>query len=175
MGSRRGGSILCLHAITTPEWPSASASSVNLELMEALVITLSRVADIVSIRELVERQERNRSTRGLAAITFDDAYASVAVAVREIFRPRSVPISIFVISDAASKGARFWWDRLEDIATHVSRSRWQQFESTVGIPEQFRIGQPSEYGRLRPLRQWILYRYRGEWPGELVEAVDQLE
>ena len=175
IGSRRGGSILCLHAVTTPECPSETTSAVNLEQLEALVKALSRVADIVSIRELVERQAANSSTRGLAAITFDDAYASIAVAVREIFRPRSTPISTFVISGAAYTGARFWWDRVEDIAPHVSAAWWQELEAIVGMPEQFRIGQPSDYGPLRPLRQWILYRYRGEWPSELEDALDKLE
>lgn len=147
----------------------------TLERLDALVKALSRIADIVSIHELVRRQAADRSTRGLAAITFDDAYASIAVAVREIFRPRSAPISAFVISSAACRGARLWWDRLEDIAPRLSAVRWRQFESRVGVPEQFRTGQPSAYGPLRPLRQWILYRYRGEWPSELNDALEELE
>jgi peptidoglycan/xylan/chitin deacetylase (PgdA/CDA1 family) len=175
LGSRGGGAILCLHAVKTPEWPTESASSVTLEQLDAMVKVLSSIADIVSIRELVARQADQRSTRRLAAITFDDAYASLAVAVHEVFRPRSTPISVFVISNAAHSGARFWWDRVEDAAPHLTPGRLRQLESAIGIPEQFRTGQPSTYGPLRPLRQWIMYRYRGAWPSELESALDELE
>jgi peptidoglycan/xylan/chitin deacetylase (PgdA/CDA1 family) len=148
---------------------------VSLERLDALVKALTRIADVVSIGELVRRHVSKLSTRGLAAITFDDAYASISVAVREIFRPRSAPISTFVVSRAACTGARFWWDRVEDIAPHVRAVRWREFESVVGIPGEFRAGQPTELGPLRPLRQWILHRYRGQWPGELDWALDELE
>jgi len=45
----------------------------------------------------------------------------------------------------------------------------------VGLPPEYRNGQPAEYGPLRPLRQWVLAEHKGRWLGELDRLLGQLE
>ncbi len=158
-----GGSILCYHSLTTPESPSAGV--VNLPLAEfenhvALVRDLSR---IVPLREILERVKGSRTTAGLTAITFDDAYSSLLLA-REFLDSASVPITVFVVTDAARAGSAYWWDRVDDLFAHTDRPRWDAFEERLDLPRAFRDGQPKALGPLRPLRQWILAEFRGRWP-----------
>ena len=141
----------------------------------AAVEVLRAMAEIVSLREILERHRAKRSTRGLAALTFDDGYAALPALIGDYLVRASVPITVFVTTAATDRAARFWWDRIDDLYPRVTAERWRAFEDVVGVPTAYRAGQPAEYGPLRPLRQWIMANYRGRWPEHLEAALAELE
>ncbi|HSY83881.1 MAG TPA: polysaccharide deacetylase family protein [Gemmatimonadaceae bacterium] len=169
------GSILCWHSVTADRLPSESPMHVpDRELITAIEL-LRSVADIVPLREIVERHRAGRSTRGLVSLTFDDGYAALPALIGDYIVRAHVPITVFITTVATDRAARFWWDRIDDLFGHVSSDRWRAFEDVVGVPPAYRAGQPAEYGPLRPLRQWIMATHRGRWPDELEPALAALE
>ena len=168
-------SILCYHSVTNADLPSASGMHVPDDELIAAIDVVRRVAEIVPLRELIARHRAGRATRGLAAFTFDDAYAALPTAIGAYLARTGVPITIFVTTAATERGARFWWDRVDDVFPRVTPDRWRAFERQVGVPESYRTGQPPEFGPLRPFRQWMLATHRGRWPEHLEDALAALE
>jgi peptidoglycan/xylan/chitin deacetylase (PgdA/CDA1 family) len=133
-----------------------------------------RAAVIVPLAELLEQHRRGRPTGGAVAISFDDAYASLLDAA-PVFRSESIPLTVFVTTNAAATGAAYWWDRIDDLFPRVERQRWIRFEDELGLPPAFRSGQPADFGPLRPLRQWMLAEFKGRWHGLLEAPLAALE
>jgi len=148
--------------------------SVPREKFEKQVELFRRLARIVPLRTLLEEQRARRDSRGLVAVTFDDAYASLLPSA-DFLRSEDVPVTVFAVAAATERGAAFWWDRVEDLFPVVARDRWRRFEDEVGLPDRYRKGQPASYGPLRPLRQWVLATHRGRWSGELEGPLAELE
>jgi len=169
------GAILCLHAIDAPAEPSRSVVAVTPAELDATLDVLDAVARVVPLREFVERRRAGRSTRGLAVLTFDDAYHSLTDAIARVLRPRGVPATLFVVSEASRTGATFWWDRVDDLAPAIAPERWRAFEDAIGLPQAYRDGQPAAMGPLRPLRQWILREHAGRWPAAAEPHLRALE
>src|SRR5581483_2297371 len=164
------GAILCYHGVTAASWPSESTANVPASELESAIQLVQRLGEIVPLTELVDRHRAGRSTSRLVALTFDDAYVTLPLLFRS-----TVPITVFVTTDATDTGARFWWDRIDDLFVRVPAARWRAFEDTIGLPAAFRAGQPPELGPLRPLRQWILAEHRGRWPDHLEAPLAALE
>jgi peptidoglycan/xylan/chitin deacetylase (PgdA/CDA1 family) len=139
------------------------------------MVLASEFGQIVPLREIVRRHQQGRSTKGMIAVTFDDAYESLVSLNTDLLLREQIPITIFAAAETAANAARFWWDRIEDLHSRISADRWRRFEDACGVPETYRKGQPVGFGPLRPLRQWILKAYRGRWPAELEPALQELE
>ncbi len=170
-----GGAILAFHSITTRELPAEGTAHVSLEAFKAVIGVARRVGELVSLGELVRRHEARRSTSGLIAVTFDDAYAALARSLRDFISAEAVPITVFVVTQAAATGASYWWDRIDDAFPRVMPDQWRAFESACGLPEEYRRGQPRQHGPLRPLRQWLLAAHAGRWASHLEPALQALE
>jgi peptidoglycan/xylan/chitin deacetylase (PgdA/CDA1 family) len=170
-----GGAILSCHSITTPELPAEGDAHLPLEAFESLVRVARCLGQVVPLSDLVRRHLQGLSTSGLIAVTLDDAYAALGTEFRDVISRRNIPITVFVVSQAAATGATFWWDRIDDLFPRVAPDRWRTFETTCGLPEAYRRGQPRDYGPLRPLRQWVLAAYAGRWPDHLEPALCDLE
>jgi len=170
-----GGAILAFHSVTTPELPAEGTAHVSLEAFKAIIGAARGLGELVSLGELVRRQEARRSTSGLIAVTFDDAYAALTGDFADFISAEAVPITVFVVTRAAATGATYWWDRIDDAFPRVTPDRWRAFETACGLPEAYRQGQPREHGPLRPLRQWLLAAYAGRWPSHLEPALQALE
>jgi peptidoglycan/xylan/chitin deacetylase (PgdA/CDA1 family) len=166
--------ILCYHSLTSPELPSASTAHVPTSELMAAVDVVRAFGEIVPLRVLVERYRAGRATRGLFAITFDDAYEAVR-RLGHPLRDAGIPITIFVTTTAADSGRPFWWDRVDDVFPRVAPARWRAFEDRLGLDPAYRTGQPLDSGPLRPLRQWILATFCGRWPAHLEEPLAELE
>ncbi|HWP37754.1 MAG TPA: polysaccharide deacetylase family protein [Gemmatimonadales bacterium] len=136
---------------------------------------MRRRAQVIPLRELLERRGTGRSTAGLAAITFDDGYIGLVEHAYDFFRSEQIPTTVFVVTRAAESGSAYWWDRVEDVFPHVTGERWARFEEACGLPDEYRRHQPASFGPLRPLRQWILARHSGRWPASLESALRELE
>lgn len=169
------GAILCFHSLTSSELPAAGAAHVSVGHFRALVRTARLLATIVPLSELLRRHQSGENTAGLAAVTFDDAYAALGAGLRDVMLREGVPVAIFVATGASASATAFWWDRIDDAAAAVTPDRWRAFEAACGLPEAYRRGQPREHGPLRPLRQWILATHAGRWPDHLETPLARLE
>jgi peptidoglycan/xylan/chitin deacetylase (PgdA/CDA1 family) len=172
---RSGGAILCFHSITTADLPANGDAHVSLEEFRHCVAIARQVGELVPLSELVRRHRAGRSTAGLIAVTFDDAYAALRAEFRDFVTRARVPVAVFVVNQAAATGSAYWWDRIDDLFPRVAAGRWRMFEQSCGLPEAYRRGQPPEYGPLRPLRQWVLAGHVGRWPRHLDAALQALE
>lgn len=169
------GAILCYHALTDGEAPSASVVNVPADRLAADLHTLSQWAEIVPLLELLQRHRSGRSCAGLAAVTFDDAYHTVLRLAFPLLERHGIPATVFATCEAMETGTPFWWDRVEDLHARLPESRWLEFEDKLRLPDSYRSGQPVELGRLRPLRQWILAKFAGRWPSSSVRDLEELE
>lgn len=169
------GAILCFHSVTTPRLPGAGTVHVPLPTFTDILTAVAEIADLVPLRELVKRHLGGRSTSRLVAVTCDDAYVSLLTEAEDFLRRAAVPVTVFVVTEAARTGGRFWWDRLDDAFPHASVERWNRFEEACGLPDAYRRGQPRDQGRLRPLRQWVLAQYAGRWRSNLEPHLAELE
>jgi peptidoglycan/xylan/chitin deacetylase (PgdA/CDA1 family) len=155
--------VIAYHGVRRRGEPEASGMHVSAERFASIARSLAAVATFVPLQDLVDRHRGGKGTRGLVAVTFDDAYASVAATALDVIREHSIPVTLFAVSDAASTGEPFWWDRIEQPFAVASPERWRAFEDECGLPDVFRSGQPAAMGRFRPFRQWILSTHRGRW------------
>lgn len=169
------GAILSFHSLTTPSLPAAGPAHVSLDGFKHLIRCLQAFGQLVPLSEFVRRRAQDRDTSGLIAITLDDAYAALAGEFQHFIAREEIPITVFVITDAAEHGDRFWWDRIDDVHPRVAPDRWRAFETMCGLPDTYRCGQPPMYGPLRPLRQWLLASHAGRWPSHLEPALRALE
>ena len=167
------GSILCFHDVTASGASGRGSAHVSIDAFTEIVDAIGCVSRIVPLTELLDRHEGGRSTAGLVALTFDDAYVGL-LRVGDLVQ-RGLPITIFALTGEAHVGRTFWWDRVDAVQPRVSAARWRAFEDACGVPAAYRSGQPPEFGPVRPLRQWILARYAGRWPDTLEPALAELE
>jgi peptidoglycan/xylan/chitin deacetylase (PgdA/CDA1 family) len=173
---KSGGTILAFHGLLTEDCPGVGSAHIPFSTFCQWIRLARRLGEIVPLSELVRRHQTGRRTAGLVSITFDDAYAVLAQSecIRFLTRER-LPITIFVVTSAAARGAAYWWDRVDDLFVRVSPERWRTFEIECGLPDEYRKKQPRADGPVRPLRQWILAAYAGRWPVELQDALAALE
>lgn len=135
---RSGAVVLCYHNVVAEEFPVVDpALHLSLRRFIEQVDWLRRYFAIVGIDELADRARTGRRLRGLAAITFDDAYAGTVRHALPVLRSEGLPTSIFVPTAYPGSGRGFWWDQevargaatdlslrgrlLEDLAGDASR------------------------------------------------------
>ncbi len=172
---RSAGAILCLHGVTSPALPAESVVHVRVEQFEALLAAAREMGQLVPLGDLVDRHLAGRDTAGLIAVTADDAYASLLLEAADFVRREAIPLTVFVVTQAAAAGATYWWDRIDGLFGRVPAERWRAFEDACGLPAAYRDGQPARLGPLRPLRQWLLARHAGRWPEALEAPLRKLE
>jgi peptidoglycan/xylan/chitin deacetylase (PgdA/CDA1 family) len=169
-----GGGVLCFHSLTSDKLPADGSVHVDRSLFEHIVRMVQVLGEIIPLRELLARHQRQVATAGLYSITFDDAYAGIEGGVRWLSE-LGLSATVFVVSEASRKGSCFWWDRIDDLHGRCSAIRWRQFEDRMGLPEAFREEQPPSLGPLRPLRQWVLAEHKGRWSATLESPLKELE
>jgi len=176
LSSSPHATILCFHGVEA-NGPAASGSAhVSTRHFRETIDVARSVARPVPLVELIDRWRAGHSTRGLFAVTFDDAYRSLAdQAARDALAGGMVPITIFVVNEATERGLPFWWDRVEALHRVASRDQWLEFERAVGVPDSYRTSAALAYGPLRPMRQWVLERFAGRWPESAAELLSASE
>ena len=168
------GSVLCLHSVTTPEAPSTDLLHVPLPALKELVDGIRRYVEIVPLSELVRRQMDGRSTAGLTALTFDDAYFALHWAVEQVFAPQSIPIAIFAVSDALEAGSAYWWDRISEVHERATSEQWGRFQAACEIPDAYAL---ERFGgdRFAQARRFILAEHAGRLEPRAAAALTALE
>src|SRR5262245_45549067 len=176
LASSRHGTILCFHGVESSTPIAASSAHVSARHFREIIDVACATGEPVPLREMIKRHGAGKSTAGLFALTFDDAYVSLLTPeVSEALRDGRLPVTIFVVSGASERGATFWWDRVETAQRLVPADSWQAFERVIGIPESYRTRTSLEYGPLRPVRQWTLEQHKGRWPAAAEVALTSLE
>jgi peptidoglycan/xylan/chitin deacetylase (PgdA/CDA1 family) len=118
---------------------------ISAEVLSNQLDALSRTHAFVSLDELVTRVREGRSTRGVAAITFDDGLAPVVEASAQIAEARGWPMTWYLPTAAVDGEEIAWYQELGcliDRATvdkvHVE-SHALRFGDPAGRAEAFRI------------------------------------
>jgi peptidoglycan/xylan/chitin deacetylase (PgdA/CDA1 family) len=172
---RSAGAILAFHSVTTPTLPGESAVHLPVGEVRSLIEAARQLGELVPLRDLIDRHRDGRSTAGLIALTMDDAYAAWLLEAADFVRREAIPLTVFVVTQAATRTAPYWWDRVDDLFPQVDGRRWRAFEDACGLTDDYRTGQPVEYGPLRPFRQWMLAAHAGRWPDALEPLLHDLE
>lgn len=169
----RSGAIICYHGIADGEIRSPIHHT--LAELEAAVGVARELGTIVPLSDFVRIHQSGRSTAGLFAITFDDAYRSLK-AVAAFLRREQVPVTVFAVSDALDVGRVFWWDRMGALLDRLTPGQVTALSDRWGIPSWFRHQwSGSEFLPGWELRQWVIARYAGRWPAELEATLREVE
>ena len=169
----RSGAILCYHGIATGQ--IHSPVHLTVAELEAAVGVARELGRIVPLSDFVRIHQSGRSTAGLFAITFDDAYLSLQASAA-FLRGEQVPITVFAVSDALDEGRAFWWDRLGAVLERLTPGQTTALCDRWGIPTWFRRQWSGpDFLPGWELRQWVVARYAGRWPAELEDTLRALE
>ena len=164
LGIGTPGVVLGFHSIVTPDWPSRAPMHVPAPALSALVAAAQSLGTIVPVEDLVRRYGEGKSTRGMVAITFDDAYASL---VDSEFVRQEIPFGVAAVAGYLADHAVFWWDRVEDTyGLAPMEARWA-FAKELGLSPVA----PT----FDEVRRAILVRYRGRVTPVLDAAMTRLE
>jgi peptidoglycan/xylan/chitin deacetylase (PgdA/CDA1 family) len=169
----RSGAILCYHGIAT----GGIRSPIHHEVseLEAAVGVARELGRTVPLRDFVRILKNGRSTAGLFAFTFDDAYASLQAA-GAFLRREQLPVTVFAVSDALDAGRVFWWDRLGALLDKLTPDQTVTLSDRWGISASFqKRWSGSDFLPKWEFRQWIVARYAGRWPAELEETLREFE
>jgi len=110
--------------------------SVSRDMFERHCRFFKRRFDVVPLREIVSRLERNRPVDGCLAITFDDGYLDNFVNARPVLEDLSLPATFFVVSQWIGTDTWPWWDREHDV-----RHPWMSWNQVRMLNERgFDIG-----------------------------------
>jgi len=127
-----GGVILCYHNIIagTEADPSDSLGlHMPLATFSRQMRWLARTYQIVPLAELVSSVSNGGSLRGVAAVTFDDGYASVFENAWPVLRDLGIPATVFVVAEVPGRDEHFWWDD-PDVLRAYSPARREDWLAT---------------------------------------------
>jgi peptidoglycan/xylan/chitin deacetylase (PgdA/CDA1 family) len=160
------GGVIAYHGVG--EAPITPVMHVSPTRLRAQLEHLRDHYAVVPLRELVERWQVGASTSGCVAITFDDAYAGVAVYALPILRALDLSATVFVTSDHAANGASYWWDDVERQRLAHTVGDWSEAPAIAGLPP-FPVADAAAMERLR---NRVIARFAGRWPRGLTRGVD---
>jgi peptidoglycan/xylan/chitin deacetylase (PgdA/CDA1 family) len=130
---RPGAVVLCYHNVVVDAAVGADrALHLPVEALREQLAWLARRFHIVSLDELHARATKGQSLRGLAAVTFDDAYRGTLTHGRAVLRALGAPATVFVPTASPASGAPFWWDVVPNSVTASPEGRHEALETLAG-------------------------------------------
>ncbi|MCG6955541.1 MAG: polysaccharide deacetylase family protein [Gemmatimonadetes bacterium] len=111
---RPGAPVLCFHNVVSATDAGIGDASLHMPLaaFESIIQWLALSYDVVPLGELADRASAGRSVRGLAAVTFDDAYRGALEHAIPILSAIEIPCTVFVVTGFADHPIPTWWDTL---------------------------------------------------------------
>lgn len=111
---RDGACVFCFHNIVNPSEVGLGDTSLHMarDDFERTMDWMTHAYTVVGLDELGKRIRDGRSTSGLAAVTFDDAYEGFIRNGLPVLARHGLPAAVFVVSEAAEAPSPFWWDQL---------------------------------------------------------------
>jgi len=76
---------------------------------------LSRNRTVLPLREFAQLHRRGKLPRNAIAITLDDGYACNSQVAAPLLKQFRLPATFFIPAELIERGARYWWDELEDM------------------------------------------------------------
>jgi peptidoglycan/xylan/chitin deacetylase (PgdA/CDA1 family) len=119
--------ILCYHNVVASDHTGGDPDlHMPVERFEWQMRWLAERYEIVSLRQLAQRMATRGRLKKVAAITFDDGYASVYDHAVPVLRALGLPATVFVVADAPGTREGFWWDHRGVVAslTPALRAQW---------------------------------------------------
>jgi peptidoglycan/xylan/chitin deacetylase (PgdA/CDA1 family) len=107
------GVILCYHNVVRERVPSPwDEGGVHMPFVafERQMRWLAHNYEVVPLAEQVDRVLRGASLRGVAAVTFDDAYRGVFDHAWPLLQALRIPATVFIVADVPGRDGGFWWD-----------------------------------------------------------------
>ncbi len=83
------------------------------ERFDAQLARLNRIADVMPLRDLVDRAQRGRLPRRAIAITFDDGYVDNLLHAKPILGRHRLHATVFACSVICDEQQEYWWDTLD--------------------------------------------------------------
>ncbi len=141
---RPGAVVLCYHnVVATDDRGADRALHLPVEDLRAQLAWVQRHFEVVTLDELYAHERAGRSLRGLAAITFDDAYRGCIVHGRAVLRALGLPATVFVPTAAPDSEQPFWWDLLPPEVTANESGRARALEELAGDREAILAAQQT--------------------------------
>ena len=169
------GIVVCLHGIWESNEPSSGSANISTARLEELLSLLATMTHVVPLADLLERIERGRSTLGLSAITFDDAYLSMRdLALPLLGAPSGPGLRVRGFRGGAGGGPVLVGSH-RGSAPENAGGAVAKLEDDSGLPKNTATGNHMNSAPLRPMRQWILAEHRGRLTGRVAEGLTRLE
>lgn len=142
---RPGALVLCYHNVVEG---AVVAEDKGLHLarsdFQAQMAWLATHFTVVTLDELHARVSSGRSVRGLAAVTFDDAYVGAMTHGLAVLRALGLPATVFVASGYPGDARPFWWDLPAAAGAATDAARRTRFiEDLRGDAEAILAGVPA--------------------------------
>jgi peptidoglycan/xylan/chitin deacetylase (PgdA/CDA1 family) len=102
------------------------------EIAEWIVSTF----EVVPVQDLAARIKDRQSIRGLAAITFDDAYRSIFEHGLPKLASLGVPSTVFIVSSFPDRPSHTWWDILASRGLLTEAARDRALQAQRGIADE---------------------------------------
>jgi peptidoglycan/xylan/chitin deacetylase (PgdA/CDA1 family) len=112
---RSAATVFCYHNVVPDSLENGTGDGplhLGISRLHAHLDWIQSVFEVVPVAALLQRIRSGGTVRGLAALTFDDAYRGVLTHALPELRARRIPATIFVVSEASRNPEPFWWDRL---------------------------------------------------------------
>lgn len=142
---RAGAVVLCYHNVLPSNHGVADpALHIPVARFTEQMDWLAAHFQVIPLSELARLATMGRPLRGLAALTFDDAYEGTLGHGLPVLAARQLPATIFVPTAYPDHGQAFWWDHPSAAAAvhdPVLRSRW--LEELDGDGTRILEGEPS--------------------------------
>lgn len=151
---RERAPVFCFHNVTSVSWGRGDRSlHVPVADFRRYAAWIADTYRVVPLAELVQRVASRGRLGGVAAITFDDAYAGVLEHALPALSALGVPATVFVVSSATETPRPFWWDLLAGADGLGAEARERCLEDLAGDRESclstFRVPDdpdlPSEF------------------------------
>lgn len=170
--TRRHGGILCFHGIRDGEGSNEGNIHVSEDHIREILEVVGDLGEFVSVQEISQRLGYGKNVAGLIGITFDDAYVSLLGGAVKYILEKAIPITVFPVTEAARKGSRFWWDRIEELLPKLDPDQERKLLGGF-FPDH--NSSTIEKPRWPELRRWVLSEWAGRIGPDLDEVVSELE
>ncbi|WP_114782254.1 polysaccharide deacetylase family protein [Botryobacter ruber] len=110
--------VLMYHRVAVPA-ADAWDIAVSPENFEQQLQVLKNTANVIPLKELVERVKRKKVEKSTVALTFDDGYVDNYQVAKQLLEKYGLPATFFISSGNVGKDAAFWWDELEQLILYT--------------------------------------------------------
>lgn len=137
--------ILCFHNVVEDDLENRCGDRslhLGVSRFSAIVRWLAESYEVVRASEIVARMAAQRSVKGLAALTFDDAYLGVLRNAIPVLRERALPSTLFVVSQYATIPRPYWWDVLASTTNLDVALRERALNKFAGVGAEIEAAMP---------------------------------